>query len=81
MESPIFVSDITYSGLTRSIEALDTLTDLLAEAKDLKLKKETKKYNEQMEYIDEYCKSCKAMVSIYRDLFELKVDVFREEVD
>ena len=77
----MFVSDIVYSGLTRSIEALDTLTDLLAEAKDLKLKKETKKYNEQMEYIDEYCKSCKAMVSIYRDLFELKVDVFREEVD
>jgi len=81
-ESPMFYdSDIVYNGLRHSVEALDTLTDLLAEARDLKNKKEKKKYDEQMEYIDTYCDACKSMVSIYVDLFALKINVMREEID
>lgn len=73
--------DLYENGLRHSVEVLDTLTDLISELRDIDIgnKEGREKFKEKMEYIHEYCYSCKAMVSIYTDLFNIKVDPMRDE--
>lgn len=73
--------DLYENGLRHSVEVLDTLTDLISELKEIDTTKKEgrEKFRERMEYIHEYCYSAKAMVSIYTDLFNIKVDPMRDE--